>query len=315
MFFSAAFLLITIFHRESLHLVNFDAVRTMRPSIRLILFAYNRENSFLRLWNSQENSFATKRMDVSIHVMLDQANVSDVMCSTYTNLKSKHGDTFVHRAKQKLGLKLSVMSAWDAADDSEFAIMLEDDVEVSPYFLRFAEHAIRAYGKHGKLMGVSLFHQLWDEVNDLPAQFSTHHNPFLLQFPQSWGAIYFPRAWREFVKFAAEYVGDPIVPNTHTNHWSAESSWKKYAIKYMHERGLFMVYTNFPRHQSLSVHHAEPGTHFLTKPPKAELKQKWMPPLLRTQYAKRAPAFITKLPPVTQLPVYDMHHHLIQVGV
>lgn len=276
----------------------------------------------MRLWNSVENSLFTEGMEVSIHVMLDRAdtNNDDVLYRGMESLVSKHGATYVHRAERHTGLKASVLSAWDARDESEYAVMLEDDIEVSPYFLLFAERAVRAYGIHDRLMGVSLFHLLWDEVNNAPAQFDTDLSPFLLQFPQSWGAIYFPRAWKKFVSWANAHVTDPLVPNSlYTNQWNASTSWKKYAIKYMHDHELSMVYTNFPNHRSLSVHHAERGTHFLTKPSARVLKQRWMPPLVylemdATPSAPRVPDYILNLPPMAELPEYNMYHRLIKMA-
>lgn len=110
--------------------------------------------------------------------------------------------------EQHLGLKANVITAWQPAaaaadlsttcdDDTknpnstnttQYALFLEDDLEVSPFFLRFARDAIIHYGglslssssssplsssseqqqqqqqQQEGLLGVSLFHELFSEV-------------------------------------------------------------------------------------------------------------------------------------------------------
>ena len=92
--------------------------------------------------------------------------------------------------------------------------------------------------------------------------------PFLQQLPCSWGAVYFPRFWREFQRYMAFRVGpDQLskrvdVPGSVSVGWTA--SWKKYFIELAWARGYFVLYPNFSNETSLSTNHLEPGEHIKT---------------------------------------------------
>lgn len=56
----------------------------------------------------------------------------------------KYGPKGVHPRLSKGGLINVVVESWFPASDNEYGILLEDDIQVSPYFFKWARMAIDA---------------------------------------------------------------------------------------------------------------------------------------------------------------------------
>lgn len=173
------------------------------------------------------------------------------------------------------------MDSWEPRSDQQFAFFFEDDIEVSRDYFTYSLLCIRKYvypdGKRATnqlaehLVGVSLNTPRYNEIilppqNWVPTDAIGHEaNQFLFQLPCSWGALYFPWAWREFREFYAwrKSITLPkhyqVVPRSATNLW--ERSWKRYLVELMFIRGQVMVYPALERQLSFSTHHREPGEH------------------------------------------------------
>ncbi|KAJ3016056.1 UNVERIFIED_CONTAM: hypothetical protein HDU68_012451, partial [Siphonaria sp. JEL0065] len=240
------------------------------------IFTLNRKESFDKLWTSinQANQI---RHPVSFHIHLDTLESDNnapffFYIQHLQSLVSNHGKITVSVNSKHKGLKQSIMDAWTPADSREYGIFLEDDVSVSPHFLEFAEQMVERYlsprggvGYSSKCIGVSLYNQRYDEVNERDWTISTtpNYTPYILQQPQSWGAVYSPDAWNDFRKwFLAQPPSlDPFIPNSLTNRWLKSKSWKKYLIRYMYAKGKFMIYPNFPGGLSFTTNRLEVGTN------------------------------------------------------
>jgi hypothetical protein len=73
-----------------------------------------------------------------------------------------------------------------------------------------------------RLMGFSLYNIRYNEATESFVSVDTDHKPYILQQPQSWGAIHLPETWREFVIYARQIIEadmDPIIPDSLTNRW------------------------------------------------------------------------------------------------
>lgn len=56
----------------------------------------------------------------------------------------KHGPKGIHLRLSKGGLVNVVVESWFPASDNEYGILLEDDIQVSPYFFKWARMSIDA---------------------------------------------------------------------------------------------------------------------------------------------------------------------------
>ncbi|KAI9356986.1 hypothetical protein DFJ73DRAFT_821711, partial [Zopfochytrium polystomum] len=103
--------------------------------------------------------------------------------------------------------------AWNPASDTDVALFLEDDVEVSPLFFKYAYWCARTFLLPTPLLpgiiGCSLYTPRVDEINECPDPSSpplwrpsTVVGPsrrlFLFQLPCSWGGLYAGGPWRRF---------------------------------------------------------------------------------------------------------------------
>jgi len=56
-----------------------------------------------------------------------------------------HGRLSMRVAQIKMGLKRSIMEAWLPTTADEFAVFLEDDIDVSPCFAYWIERTVQRY--------------------------------------------------------------------------------------------------------------------------------------------------------------------------
>eukprot|EP00744_Colponema_vietnamica_P023803 GILI01034555.1.p1 GENE.GILI01034555.1~~GILI01034555.1.p1 ORF type:complete len:287 (-),score=38.09 GILI01034555.1:32-832(-) len=162
-------------------------------------------------------------------------------------------------------------------DLKEYAAFFEDDIEVSPYWFIWSDKGIRTYSSafvgvneaNSKLLGLSLYRCVKDEQSGKMVNFPDNE-PFLLQQPSSWGAVYFPTHWKNFRVWFQSLgpnsnirvfdLNDPSIEPS-SNTWPSATSWKKYLIFLMYHQGWYMVYPNLPDRTVLSTSHLMKGVH------------------------------------------------------
>ncbi|KAI9364524.1 glycosyl transferase family 64 domain-containing protein [Zopfochytrium polystomum] len=272
--------------------------RLLGGDFRIIIhvFTMNRLYSLNRLWLSINKANQINRA-ISILIHLDFDNSSEreqhiKYLKHLRSLSSKHGPVSLQVNLRRKGLRNNILDAWSPIDNNEYAIFLEDDVSVSPHFLEYAEQMIQVYlsprrggAVSSSCIGVSLYNQRYDEVNDREWEppVSENNEPYILQMPQSWGAVYSADGWSDFLKWYTTLPTDfnPLVPNSMTNRWPAEKSWKKFLIRYMLMKGKYLIYPNLPGGLSLSTNNLEPGTNDRLKGKALEeMRQRFKVPLL-----------------------------------
>jgi hypothetical protein len=130
------------------------------------------------------------------------------------------------------GLIPAIVESWYPVSGDEYAVVLEDDVEVSPMFYAWTKMAVLRYrygrGKRselaGRIFGISLYQprnvelrpegrQAWNPREVFrQANVSELTQVYLNQVPCSWGAVYFPEIWREFHDFLVLRLSAPLYP-------------------------------------------------------------------------------------------------------
>ena len=316
------------------------AVRALAawPRVRLVvvILAYRRLASLQRLCRSLEQAYYFgDQVDVMVHV--DAGADADSMAgaaavATFVNEWTwPHGRKTLRQRTQHAGLVLSVVEAWTPTSDDEFAVLLEDDVSVSPQWYDWAKRAVLTYNYgprsarlSGQLYGVSLYTPRLLELQQPRRRFDAHTElaqrppacPFLFPVPCSWGSVYFPRHWRQFQDYMARVllkVEPPYtVPGSASNGWAA--SWKKHFIELVHQRRWVALYPNFANQTSFSTNHLEPGEHIGTDRTRlAHLPRDYTVPLwdARVHYSSQLPFLPPKL---TALPRLDLFGNLAVDG-
>lgn len=142
------------------------------------------------------------------------------------------------------------------------------------------------------------------------------NTPYLHQLPCSWGAVFFPKHWREFyaymnMRFTEDAKQNPVqIPKSRTNGWQA--SWKKFLIDMMYLRGYVSLYPNFPNQMSFSTNHMEPGAHISAKDNVLKHnKADFEVPLMKDDFTRFLPA--GKMPPASKLPALNLFNQALSL--
>lgn len=282
-----------------------------------------RPHSLSRLIRSASNAhYMGDKVSLSINMEQTADKVTRLIVA---NAPWPHGSKNVRHRIRKGGLMPAIVESWYPTNNDDYAIFLEDDVEVSPYFYLWVKYSILRYrygdptDKSDLLFGISLysprntemgmegrrlFHPDWV----LNATSLDPRTPFLLQVPCSWGAVYFPEHWREFHEYVTARLVDLengarlniSVPESRSNRW--KNSWKRYFIEMIYLRGYTMLYPNFQNFTSFSTNHLEFGTH--VKHERKAIEQFLVPLMETDSILQELPRH--RLPSWQELPVLDL---------
>ncbi|KAF5831096.1 hypothetical protein DUNSADRAFT_13615 [Dunaliella salina] len=237
------------------------------PHLTICVITYNRLLALQRLLLSLNHARYHEHVDLRISV---EAGAPSDLLRYVETFVWVHGSKTVHVRVVRAGLIPAVVESWFPANDNCYGVLLEDDLEVSPYFyewLMFALAMIKKTDMHNRVFGISLYTpRVIETVNPyrtfLPDVEFPHSPAFLQQMPCSWGAMFFPDAWKKYIKYLHHrliYNGSLLVPNSRTNGWVG--SWKKYFVELAWAEALFMLYPNFKNQTSFSTNYVEQGAH------------------------------------------------------
>lgn len=298
----------------------------MRISINII--TQDRATSLARLLKSLKNTFYVGD-EVAITFNMD-TKVDDATIKLVNSFSWPHGTKTLRRRIVPGGLIRAVSESWYPSSDDDFGLLLEDDIEVSPYYYLWIKYALLAYHYDPQvslpeLSSISLYTpRLVEVVKERPKWNASeffkriHPNtPYLHQLPCSWGAVFFPKQWREFyvymnMRFTENAKDNPVqIPKSRTNGWQA--SWKKFLIDMMYLRGYVSLYPNFPNQASFSTNHMEPGAHIaakgnVVKHNKADFE---VPLLKQEDFRLLLPN--GKLPPTSKLPSLNLFNRPVSL--
>ncbi|XP_072964357.1 uncharacterized protein [Typha angustifolia] len=297
----------------------------MRLSVNII--TQNRANSLQRLLRSLQNAYYLGD-EVPISFNMD-SKVDEATLKLVGSFEWPHGPKTLRRRIIQGGLIRAVSESWYPSNNDDFGLLLEDDIEVSPYYYLWIKYALLAYHYDPQvslpeLSSISLYTpRLVEVVKERPKWNATdffkkiHPNtPYLHQLPCSWGAVFFPKHWREFyaymnARFTEDAKQNPVqIPKSRTNGWQA--SWKKFLIDMMYLRGYVSLYPNFPNQASFSTNHMEPGAHISAKDNVVKHnKQDFEVPLMRDDFTRHLP--VGKLPAASKLPVLNLFNQAVSL--
>ncbi|KAL7327819.1 hypothetical protein PS15p_206190 [Mucor circinelloides] len=284
------------------------------PSVKLIITTSGSKKSaqVKRIFNSIKNAdYLGDQVDISI--LMDEK--SDGLTAKFVNnLQWSIGSKQIRHRISTVHPMQVFAEAWYPSSDHEYAVMLDDRVELSKSFYIWIKYNLLKYrysqttNKH--IFGVSLYSPRiidTDPSGRLLLQSTT--SPYLLQVPCSSGSLYFPQHWREFHDYITARLTDQAIVkrgsgNKHlfkdslltvskTNRWI--NSWRKYFDEMIYMRGYVMLYPSI---------HSSYSTLYLN----LNKKQKAMYPSVDKLYnVPLSRTLPTSLPDVQDLPVLDLH--------
>ena len=262
-----------------------DIKRKKRPTLTIAVISNNRYSSLVRLCESllgadysQNSTFFSGSIDLIVNL---EANSQKRIVDYAMDLRWPYGEKNVRKRLLQGGLIRAVSESWFPSSEDDYGVLLEDDIEVSPQYFNWINKVMHLshHGAFSRILGISLYSPKLTETTNPQARFESNEliynligereHPYLMQTPCSWGAVYFPGAWRRFRRYMSyrlqheevgannvEYVS---VPQSRTNGW--KKSWKRYMFEFMYLEGKFLLYPNFEGGKSLSKNHMENGEH------------------------------------------------------
>jgi len=244
-----------------------------RTRFTLHVLAWNRESSLQRLLTSLEHAhYDGDRVDLAIHL---DGGFSDGALRIAEQQAWAFGEKRIMKASQNGGLARSWFTAWQPTSDADRALILEDDVEVSPLFYRWLKAAWHAYSPPSgisevpDLGGISLQRQtLVPQGPHKRMVIENGFEPYLYKLVGSIGYSPHPARWREFtawvnsVDFEKVDVSVPGLVTTSWWHWfKRRSMWTQHWIWWCNKDKLFTLYASLRGKKTLAAHWREKGEH------------------------------------------------------
>lgn len=246
------------------------------PDFEIHIFAWRRVKSLKRLLDSLERACAVEQMAVSASVTFHvDHEFSPGVLDAIGAFSWKYGRVHLNIRRHVYGMPHNILNGWQPAAQDRFALLLEDDLAVSPHFIKWVTQCIvwlKASRSTG-MMGCSLYTPMVDEVGPAPNPWSPPRWApsrevgddacFFFQLPCSWGAVYRSDHWLPSLQYYAlrshmRVAPDP--PGSRTVEWFA--SWKRFLIELMLEQSWYLLYPNSGHdHASFSTNYFEKGVH------------------------------------------------------
>ncbi|CAG8696533.1 11056_t:CDS:1, partial [Dentiscutata heterogama] len=299
------------------------------PNFHIQVVTQNRPASLKRLVDSLNSSIY---LGDNVHLTINIDEDADPKTLKYTqDFEWRFGEKKVRHRLVQGGLVAAVVESFYPADNNDYGIILEDDIELSPLYYIWAKYNILKYRYgpdrilSGRMFGVSLYNSKHVELT-LPKQKKFNaalvldptkydrRSPYLCQIPCSWGSVVFPEIWREFHHYITARLKDAngpnlqeiIVPDSRSNRWS--NSWKRFFVELIYLRGYVMLYPNYNNFVSLSTNHHEEGVHVHLKNGKP--KKGFLLPLMKKDIISEGlPNGV--LPDYRNLPIMDLFGRVV----
>ncbi len=233
---------------------------TYKPAI--VVIAYNRPRALERLLSSLERAeYPVQDIALIISIDRDQKNIAanEEVLRLAEGFQWKQGEKKVVFQQQNLGLRQHVLTCGDYTEAYGSAILLEDDLMVSPLFYSFTREALAFSENTASIAGISLYnHRLNVHTREDFSALEDGYDNWYFQFASSWGQAWSHAQWKAFRDWYdagnQNLTGHEIPANVKA--WS-EKSWLKYFIGYLIEKDLFFLYPRI----SHTTNFSDQGTH------------------------------------------------------
>ncbi|KAK9068138.1 hypothetical protein SSX86_012249 [Deinandra increscens subsp. villosa] len=256
-------------------------------SLTIKLLTYDRLPSLSRCLQSLSAAHYDEQK-VNIHIFVDHFRVLDQkdeyldqklnesrrILDFVDGFEWRFGEKMVHYRTANVGLQAQWLEAWWPANDDEFAFVVEDDIELSPFYYRFLKGLIVHYYYNGSNYSPWIYGASLQRPRFVPGKHGNKINieketqVFLYQLVGTWGQLLFPKPWKEFRLWYDEHKTKgikPILDGMVTTGWykkMGERIWTPWFIKFIHARGYFNIYTNLLHESALSVSHRDTGVNY-----------------------------------------------------
>ncbi len=256
--------------------------------LAIVVAAFNRPQALRRLLDSLRRLEIPEGAGPSLVFCVDRADdpmARSAVDELVRGFEWRWGPKTIVAHPRHLGLRENILRCGDVALHFDGAVVLEDDLVVSPHLYRYCEAAYAAYAEDERLASFSLYRFPIAEFARRPfVPVDDGYDAYFIQTCSSCGQMWTNRQWARFREWFERHRSEPVtvddgVPEAITR-WP-DSSWKKSFNKYMVHQDL---YSCAPR-ISLTTNFGDDGTHHRFAP------EMFQTPLLCGPKSWRLPRF------------------------
>ena len=240
-------------------------------ALKIIVLTLDRPRELRNLLRSLDGADyqGAKDLQLKIHIDFSSSKRSVEALNVAKHFKFRHGAKSIHQVDHQKGLARSWYDAWMPETDLERAIILEDDIILSPFWYTWLTTAWDKYGDRDDLAGISLQKQLLiPRKPSKEMEIENGKSPFL--FPLVGSIGFSPRAhvWKTFTQWVNGLPEnfDVSIPLLVTSDWWNELDkrhmWTQHFIYFCMQRGFYTLYANVPGKVTLASHVRAKGAHF-----------------------------------------------------
>ncbi|MCR4891750.1 MAG: hypothetical protein K5989_06190 [Lachnospiraceae bacterium] len=215
----------------------------MQYTPAIVVVGYERAGSLKRLLKSL-SAAGYPDMNIPLVISLDGGGTREVRDIAQA-FRWTHGDMRLLLRADQMGLKQHILSCGDLTHEYGSIIMLEDDLYVSPEFYSYASAALSFTETDPSVAGVSLYNHRFQVFARLPFEpIDDGYDNWYFQLASSWGQAWTEDQWEDFRSWLSVHDGEDLHGNgmpSNAAEWG-ESSWLKYAIKYLIQTRRFFLY-------------------------------------------------------------------------
>jgi hypothetical protein len=233
--------------------------KSQHPAI--VVAAYNRPASISRILRSLDE--AKYPLPVTLIISIDNNGQNRDVVEIARTFDWKHGQKQVIYHKERLGLRKHIISCGNLTYEYGAAIILEDDLFVSPFFYQYALKVLAFYENESRISGISLYNLSVVESNKLPfTPLEDNSDVYFIQMAASLGQMWTKNQWEGFRRWydTSPNLNDISGLPSRIKNWP-ESSWKKYFIGYLITSDTYFV---FPR-KSYTTNFSDPGENMVSR--------------------------------------------------
>ena len=230
----------------------------MEYKLAIVIVTYNRLQCFQRLLLSLERGYYDKSA-IDLIISIDKSD-SDEIGLYADQYHWDFGNKIVVKHPENLGLRRHILSIGRYLEEYDCIIVLEDDVTVTPNFVRYTKCCVKKYQNDKRIAGISLYSFPLNQHNRLPFYpVKSKYDVFFMNYAQSWGQVWMRNQWNDFYNWYKTHQEDfsnrKDLPYS-ISHWP-KNSWLKYHTRYCIEQNKYFVYPYY----ALSTNNGDPGIH------------------------------------------------------
>ena len=253
---------------------------------RVIVITYKRSES-LRKCLKHVSELDTMGDRVGVDIWLDRSKEGEIDNKTLQVALDfqktwKNGRACVHKQTKNAYIIGQWVDTWRPREGShEMALILEDDIDISPFAYRWLKHVNQYFYNTTDVGGYTL---QMENLKFVKGKFRPASGPksdtiFLKHLTHTWGFSPVAKHWRNFQDWFHKQRKDtsfqPYLPYLAINSWyktfvkkgKADSMWEMWSIYYFIHKDLFTVCSNLLKYTGrpnvlLDTNRREQGLHY-----------------------------------------------------